>query len=409
MGDANVSDVHRMSDNVLILGAGFSVDAGIPLISGFVDRMWELAIRKRINGKALSPGDIEVLIEAMKVRSELNEYHGRAAFDDRNIEDILSILSFNEMIPTRRKSRLSTITKAIGRTIELSCSVTHSGVDGNRGEAITTGPEVYRSFWRTLLGLDRQIIPTIITFNYDLVLERSLLQLAIGMTYGGHKAPAPAPHIRVQHHLDGYRAQTYAFHNVLYGYDRHQPGTMLKPVDLPTGTDVLELEILKLHGSLNFPSTRSKAAKDPTLDLARAVDDPFILPPIFNKQSTAQQRTVWRVAMERLRTAKNVIIVGYSLPRTDIYMQYFLKAAFGPNIDLNRVIVFDPALYQGEQAGNAMMLRYAECFAPQLQNRIRFRPDQLGAVAPPSLRPGTTEHFVYALQHARSALLFGCE
>ena len=82
-----------MSDNVLILGAGFSYDAGIPLLAGFVKRMWECAIRKSCNGQLLSPDDVEIFENAMKVRNELDGYHGRANFDDRNIEDILEAVS----------------------------------------------------------------------------------------------------------------------------------------------------------------------------------------------------------------------------------------------------------------------------------------------------------------------------
>ena len=78
--------------------------------------------------------------------------------------------------------------------------------------------------------------------------------------------------------------------------------------------------------------------------------------------------------MDRLRNAKNVIIVGYSLPQTDIYMQYFIKTALGPNKDLNRIFVFDPVLFQDDQRANTMIERYESCFSPQLQSRIVFKP-----------------------------------
>jgi|RhiMetdeSRZDD1v2_1073273.scaffolds.fasta_scaffold111380_3 hypothetical protein len=49
-----------MSDNVLILGAGFSWDAGIPLLGGFVEKMLDYAIRKTCDGKPLDSTDIEI-------------------------------------------------------------------------------------------------------------------------------------------------------------------------------------------------------------------------------------------------------------------------------------------------------------------------------------------------------------
>ena len=67
--------------------------------------------------------------------------------------------------------------------------------------------------------------------------------------------------------------------------------------------------------------------------------------------------------------------VGYSLPQTDIYMQYFLKSALGPNTDLNKIFVFDPVLYNDDVKSREMKDRYACCFSPQLQKRIIFQPD----------------------------------
>jgi len=86
-----------MSDNVIILGAGFSCEAGIPLLGGFVDRMLDYAIKKTCDGQPLDSSDIEIFESAIKIRNDLDRYHGRAEFDDRNIEDILSILSFDAL------------------------------------------------------------------------------------------------------------------------------------------------------------------------------------------------------------------------------------------------------------------------------------------------------------------------
>ena len=118
-----------MTDNVIILGAGFSHSAGIPLLGGFVERMWEFAVRKSHGGQDLSPQDLEIFEDAIKVKNELDGYHGRAVFDDRNIEDILSILSFNVLGGARGdKDKLNRMNRAIAKTIELCCTITHTGV-----------------------------------------------------------------------------------------------------------------------------------------------------------------------------------------------------------------------------------------------------------------------------------------
>jgi hypothetical protein len=159
----------------------------------------------------------------------------------------------------------------------------------------------------------------------------------------------------------------------------------------------LRIEILKLHGSLNFPITKTKES----LSLVHPVDKPFILPPIINKMSSAKSITnMWATALKKLRSAKNVIIVGYSLPRTDIYMQYFLKTALGPNLNLNRIFVFDPVLHKNDSTSKEMMDRYASCFSPQLQDRIFFKPSKKSG----GVIYGSFAHFVVALN--RRNILF---
>jgi hypothetical protein len=84
-----------MKDNIIIFGAGVSADAGIPLLANFVDKMWEFAVRGKNGQDELSDEDKIIFKKVLDIREELNGYHGRASLDDRNIEDILSILSFN--------------------------------------------------------------------------------------------------------------------------------------------------------------------------------------------------------------------------------------------------------------------------------------------------------------------------
>ena len=74
--------------------------------------------------------------------------------------------------------------------------------------------------------------------------------------------------------------------------------------------------------------------------------------------------TTWRKALNKLRNAKNVIFIGYSLPLTDIYMQYFLRAALGPNTDINRIFVFDPILCKNTSSSENMRNRFNRSHIP---------------------------------------------
>ena len=281
--------------------------------------------------------------------------------------------------------------KAISRTIELTCRVKHDGENKIQNLSYSQ----YRNFWSNLYRKHHKKMPTIISLNYDLVFERGLFHLLIGLHLKYIKPPIQG--VEIDYHYDPVGDFQYIIKNATYMTESGEEiGTILEK---GTTANPLIIEILKLHGSLNFPRTKTKEP----ISLVHPVDTPFILPPIINKMSSAKSITkMWATALQRLRTAKNVIIVGYSLPRTDIYMQYFLKTALGPNLNLNRIYVYDPVLfgYEDDPTTKEMMNRYAKCFSPQLQDRIVFKPGRISG----GNRDGTFTHFVDDL--GRDYILF---
>lgn len=397
-----------MADNVLILGAGFSRDAGIPLMGSFVERMWEIARRKRspLDGQILNQWDQELFDQATGLISDLDSYHGRANFDDRNIEDLLSILSFQQLAGGRgSKTSLEKITRAIARTIELTCNVKDRNLIVRPVDTSKDKETPYSMFWAAVFDLYKKhkVMPTLITFNYDLVLERSLIAWLTGSRFDPQWAEkqSPVKSFGVNYFIKS-QPVTYGTKAVTYNAaSRDRPMGIVggqKLVPLPGVAPELIIPILKLHGSLNF----AKDSKASTT-LESVVDDPQILPPLFNKNTAALGSAIWAQALKELREAKNIVVVGYSLPQTDIYMQYFLRAALGPNVDLNKITVYDPCLFGRGNGGDGLKLRYQECFSPQLQRRIEFNP-----IAAPHLQEhaGTTKHFVYDLVNKPESLMF---
>ena len=382
-----------MTDNVIILGAGASVDAGIPLLANFVEKMWKFSITGKHNGKDLSEEDKKIFDEAMKVKNELDGYHGRAAFNDRNIEDILSILSFN--LIGGKKSDLEKqkwFIRAITRTIDLTCNVQH---DGTLNKMQVVGHQVYREFWRKMFTRFKNSpssFPTIISFNYDLVLERSLFQSLIGTEYNNYRNRFPFGGVNLKYHYGFIKDLAFTVNYVPFttGNFEETAGMKLETSDEPDKNSI-DIELLKLHGSLNFP-TRKDVALFPT----KVANDPYILPPIINKWVGKNEETVWSTGLQRLREAKNIIIIGYSLPQTDIFMQYFLRAGVGPNLNLNKIIVLNPTLYQNGAENELMRERFGNCFSPQLRSRINFNPVDFSK---PALN-GTFEGFVDRIDNA---------
>jgi hypothetical protein len=88
-------------------------------------------------------------------------------------------------------------------------------------------------------------------------------------------------------------------------------------------------------------------------------------------------------------------------------MQYFLKAALGPNQDLNRIFVFDPDLFRSHRAaqGEDLKKRYAMNFSPPVQRRIVFQPPIKDKWR--EEQGGTMWHLSHLLATAPQELLFG--
>lgn len=399
--------ISRMSDNVFLFGAGASFDAGIPLLGSFMEKMFEMALTKRSPQGALSEADLKVFSEAIEIRNRMDTYHARVSIDQFNLEEILSILYFEAQAGSKNgKKDLDTFENAVARTIELTCNVKHNG---KLNEIQSVGASVYRAFWRILFALygQRMIsMPDILTFNYDLVFERALFQSSIG--HGGSMIwrNSKTSGFVVDYMGGNLKKFGYKFKYARWGdysTEKHD-GNCLEEFDIDQENipeNFTYIKYLKLHGSLNFPSKKSTEEAS----LVQSLENPKIIPPVFNKADSTFASTIWKEALNSLKNCKNLIICGYSLPTTDTYMQYFLKAGLGANKDLTRIFVFDPLLSEEGQAGEDLKNRYAKCFSEKWQKRIIYTPHHSEKMG----KAGTFSHFISLLKASPDSLLFGLD
>jgi hypothetical protein len=73
-------------------------------------------------------------------------------------------------------------------------------------------------------------------------------------------------------------------------------------------------------------------------------DIPVLVPPTWNKTEYSEYLSpVWRAAAVELTEAKNIFIIGYSLPKTDLFFKYlFSIGTINPALRLDRFWVFNP-------------------------------------------------------------------
>jgi hypothetical protein len=186
---------------------------------------------------------------------------------------------------------------------------------------------------------------TVITFNYDLTIERTLESL--------------------QTHLPG----------SVFNY----PGCYRLPLETPVthmsgaprfaDSKVTHegVAVLKLHGSLNWVSTHTSETPTPaamfrpnrdlyilnstkiaarmswTRRSRKMYIKPIILPPVTGKRSLLHQQfgSIWSCAADALESANRVVIVGYSCPPLDFEARMLLGEHVQPSVTRDLVVV-DP-------------------------------------------------------------------
>lgn len=348
--------------NVYILGAGFSREANMPLISDFLVRMRDSHEWLETEGRRTEADAVQ---EVLNFRLSASAAAYWTQLDLENIEELFSLAS------SHSSSLTDKIQLAIAATLDHAAHSAQTQKVRLRMEnhalialgepakpkvtwlEATSDPKLfhldaYVHHVGMLLGMIRNGVVagenTFITFNYDTVLERTLETLGLDYSYALRK--------------DGVE-----FH----------PSAKAKP----TG----DLNILKLHGSVNW--ARSNASRDLTVfgdygEVRRAGRIPELIPPTWKKVFEEQLAHVWDQAVAALRSATRVIVIGFSIPPTDTHFKYLLAAGLQQNISLRQISFFNlPGAIEPLKARASLLLRNE-----YIQNeRISFHGLDLGSLA----------------------------
>jgi hypothetical protein len=360
--------------NVYILGAGFSREAGYPLIKDFMNRMRDAAawLQDQV-GRTEELAAIEKVLD-FRLKAASASY--RVPLNVENVEELFSLAS-----ASGDKSLSQAMRLAIAATLDYASSTANLGSDlhfsvgaleslrlgtpqswgpisGTLGSALQN--EQPKRDWREcspydfylglMCGYFHKRGPdcqnTIITLNYDLVIEESLRHLGIDFHYG----------------IKGRR---------IVRIDEN------KYEQIPISE--ASLKLLKLHGSINWCSpaavsdeiseTSELSNRDFQRIVARLVElseqiavfdsyrelsshpsrpTPHLVPPTWSKSLEAPLTSVLNAAVSALRTATRIVILGYSLPPTDQHFRYLLAAGLQDNISLRNIFFVNPSLEKPE-------------------------------------------------------------
>jgi hypothetical protein len=340
-----------MSTTVFILGAGASRDAGAPLMNDFLD----VAERLLVSGKAgHCTKDFRFVFDAL---SHLQETQSKFALTFHNVEaafaafEVAGIVEKLGGMDAEKIERLpSAMRRLIYRTLELTVCFPR---DAN-GVRPPLG-------YRQLVELITKIHPgnpwqrsSIITFNYDIALDYALRYEGIPVDYC-----------------------------------------------LSERRSAEALALMKLHGSLNWRYCEKCPHLSPweigeyfrdrrflgtppdsvTLEVASAISDlhhecgesyqPFIVPPTWNKTIyKSHLQKVWAAAAAELSAATEILVMGYSLPETDVFFKHLLALGTASKTRINKFWVFDP--------DERVEQRFRNLLGPAARERFQFHRTNFG-------------------------------
>ena len=303
-----------MSDTVFIFGAGVSVQAGGPLMSNFIDIAEDLLQQDAFANKSKHVESIFDLLD------ELQKIYSKSKLDLNNIEALFGAVEMAltisklgkytiEEIKQLKKNLVFTIVKTIEKSIRFPFENSTAKIPSHLG----TFSKVIKKFKSA----------SIITFNYDILVDYLLYHHDISFDYG---------------------------------FSRSQKNN---------------LSLLKLHGSTNWALsnkgeiitvpfdklsnffTVSENKKNTLIEASNYFLDsvihneisesPFIIPPTWNKSYyQTSLSNVWNNAANALGNAKNIYVFGYSLPESDSFFRYLFSIGSMGKTRLRRFWVFDP-------------------------------------------------------------------
>lgn len=296
---------------VFLLGSGFSVAAGAPL---------SREVLKKIFAGDYKTADVLQLETWLDRHLFHNRPHGCRQADFEEVISRLELFEhYSEPDSLNKRQLEAKVSLLLKKFISLL-----------QPDKLRDNLNCYDSFVRKLLPGD-----IIITFNYDLIVERALVRNNLGVDYQLFLPDSP---------FNGKLKETL-------GQQR--------------------IPVLKLHGSINLVfctrchsvrkastgSLRCDRCRNTASSKAESTLRPFLIAPtLFKSYSLPDLRRMWYTAYNYLSGAQELVIIGYSLPAADILTAQLLDFAHracphpqkitvvnGPHPDLTRL----QSVYQG--------------------------------------------------------------
>jgi hypothetical protein len=326
--------------NVYILGAGFSKDAGAPLVHDFLDRARGFYDDPDL---MLDPQERQQFEQVFKFKREIAKAREKFRIDLDNIEQLFGLVEMSQRLASEPPATRDATVYLIAKTLQLALMNTSrrpqarmSLQPGYAGQADSftkyvgrnaTGADafetdIYTHFALLLAGRyddQRKLASrsnTVITFNYDLVVDDALARVGAG--------------------------PGYELADALYD-EPNQSRTVVPLLKLHGSTNWAICRCSQIHvlghkateNSADFRARQCSKCLDTGLKL-------LLVPPSWDKSEYSRiMQPVWKRAVGALKTATRICVIGYSMPEADAFFKFLLTLGLAENDHLNRLVVVD--------------------------------------------------------------------
>ena len=312
-----------MSEVVFILGAGASAHTGAPTMKNFYDAVCDL-----IEEGQLDSNDKEAFDLIIKAKAELERILVKVDMDLNNLETIFSLIEMGNLIeifpgniPVDKLHKA--IQRVIVRTIELKTSCYHKPSTEDAYDLLVHEIKLLwgqRGTWRS----------SILTFNYDvavdLAIERQLgaidycLQEKQGPSPGGYKLLKLHGSFNWAKYMKNDKGEVIPIPVKRFVNEYCPPRE--EPIILTANSPVSERIRYKNAFQVDVGSkiNKLKANFYPGIEANLVDDSPLIVPPTWSKtEYHTILKNVWAQAAREISGAKYIIVIGYSLPPSDLF------------------------------------------------------------------------------------------
>lgn len=313
-----------MAKTIFILGAGASKDCGAPLMKEFLDYARDLAA-----GTRLDENDKKDFVKVFDALVELRGVFFKSGLDLDNIESIFSAFDMAQLVGklgNLKSSKINELDRAIKKVIIRTLE---DAIKFKANIKYAEPPISYHKFVELLKGMekDRNQTWSVMTFNYDHALDYAFCCNKVSVDYclDEKLTPGKKPYLKLHGSLGwGHCKQCETMGIVEIGrFSVRDP---------------------KYAGRFApYPITKKLTNLRHEYEYCEGTFEPMIVPPTWNKgQHHEQIGNVWRQAAIELGEAENIIVMGYSLPETDLFFRYLYALGTVGKAHIRRFWVFNP-------------------------------------------------------------------